>query len=116
MRDLPQWATNPQDCISWKYLLDFHDIDNQAQQALFLMAARDEDGWKAANDLLAKLQSHNRGWLKNPSAFLHSAVANARNEMKWEKADNHRQLAIDDRDWGQGSRQSRQQKRKWHRR
>ena len=79
----PDWATFERDPRAWLGLLRHYQIDETAQQSVFLLAQFSDEGHREANNVLYKLfKKMGEGSLTNPSKFVHKCVTNARQALE----------------------------------
>ena len=78
--DVPEWVTFEPKAEAWRAFLVERGGDEVSQQELLLLAALSPEGWLAANSVLAKLakKAAVAEAIRNPSAFVHACVMNAR--------------------------------------
>ena len=74
----------PFDSRKWKEVLDYHGVDLEAQQVLFLLCQHSPEGARAANSLLARFvkAASNQREITNPSAFITSGAIRARHQVE----------------------------------
>ena len=69
----------------WAQMLVDHDIDERARMEFFLLSQHSVEVYKAANSIVAKLLKKASEYevMRKPSAFVHSCVVNARDQIGW---------------------------------
>ena len=79
--EVPEWVTFNQDAKVWRSYLEKMNVDESAQQSLFLLAQSSPDNYWEANSIISKLIKKviDGRELRNPSGFVFSSVLNVRN-------------------------------------
>jgi hypothetical protein len=82
--EVPEWVTFNQDAKVWHSYLEKMNVDESAQQSLFLLAQSSPDNYWEANSIISKLIKKvvDGRELRNPSGFVFSSVLNVRNNGK----------------------------------
>lgn len=82
-RKRERWETFERNVEVWSEVLDESGIDRTSRQELFLLAQLSDAGYERANDVISKVLKKNADSepLRNPSAFVHRSVLNARHEL-----------------------------------
>ena len=85
------WSTFDRRVEVWNDTLITWSIDTTARMELFLLAQHSDDGYKEANAVIAKLlkKKSDNETMKNPSAFVHACVQNARSLISHNDGANH---------------------------
>lgn len=78
------WETVSRNITVWGSVLEENGVDVNAKQELYLLAQLGEDGYRAANGIIAKLikKRCEGNPVRKPSAFVHQCTLNARNAME----------------------------------
>lgn len=81
--NMPKWVSFERSPKQWACFLQDANVDERAAQDIFLLAQMSDEGWMAANSIIAKLvKKRSDGEIfKNVSGFIHTCVKNAREEM-----------------------------------
>lgn len=79
----PKWVSFERSPQQWAGFLQDAGVDERAAQDIFLLAQMSDEGWMAANSIIAKLvkKRSDGETFKNVSGFIHTCVKNAREEM-----------------------------------
>ena len=80
-----EWSSEiPFDSRTWRAILDYHGVDYEAQQALFLLCQHSSEGARAGKSLLARFvrDDSKQQAIANPSAFLMSGAMRARHQVE----------------------------------
>jgi hypothetical protein len=82
-RLIPEWATTTTDVEVWWQSFDRWEVDTNARKALYALAQYSVDGYQKANGIIGKLikKDTDADLPRNTSAFVHSSVMHARNEL-----------------------------------
>ena len=82
--ELPEWFTFDRDVSVWWRTLRNEGVDEDACKSLILLAQHSDDGYRAANALLAKITKKRADGeiLTNPSGFIHKCSLNARHSIE----------------------------------
>ena len=80
--EVPDWVTFNQDATVWRSYLEKMNVDEPAQQSLFLLAQSSPENYWEANSIISKLIKKvvDGRELRNPSGFVFSSVLNVRNK------------------------------------
>ena len=80
----PEWFTFDRDITVWWRTLRNEGVDDNACKGLILLAQHSDDGYRAANALIAKLAKKRADGevLTNPSGFIHKCSLNARHSIE----------------------------------
>ena len=78
------WVSFTADATQWSQFLRSAGVDDGARATLFLLAQLHEQGWHAANAIIAKLSKKKADGevLQNPSGFVHRCAQNARAKVE----------------------------------
>ena len=80
-----EWSSEvPFDSRTWRAILDYHGVDYEAQQALFLLCQHSSEGARAGKSLLARFvkDDSKQQAIANPSAFIMSGAMRARHQVE----------------------------------